>query len=402
VLLNGSGTAVAGLNVSTPSLNFGSVLDGQSSTTQFVTITNSGSATANGLMLTVTSTLASIPFSLTQNSCGSSLAAGASCNVGVIFTPVGIGAEAGTLTVSSGSQLAYVSLSGTGAETVGLQVSPASIPAFPITGVGVASTPVTVTITNPGSSQSLSGLTLTPTSGFQLVNNTCAATLAAQSSCTVGVEFLPTGSGTQTGSLTISGTGVQSVTVPLAGTGFDFAVTVAGTSSQTISSGQTAQYILTIQPSSGLTGTFTYTANCGTGLPSNSSCTFPGTTASTFQISGSNTGNLTVSIATGAAATARLTGLGAWNALPVACALILLPLGLKSRRKSLLMVALAGILLTGVCSCAGSGGGTGSGPGGGGSGGTSTPPGTYLLSITVTCNGVTHSVTPTPLSLTVD
>jgi hypothetical protein len=393
VPLNGAGTAAAGLNVNPSQLTFALVFTGQSSATQMVTVSNSGSTAASSLTLTVAA-----PFSLTQNSCPSSLAGGASCTVGVIFTPTAIGAATGILTVTSATVTApaNVALSGTGGVTAALQVTPASITFAGTTGVGATSSPTTVTITNPGSTQALSNLTLAVTGGFQLVSNNCGETLAAQSSCTAGVEFAPIGSGTQTGSLTVSSSTVTNpAIVPLTGMGFNFALAVSGSSTQTVANGQTANYSLTITPSSGLVGSFTYALQCGTGLPSYTTCSIPGATGNTVTINGSNTDSVAVEIATGVSATARLTAPGRWGLLPVACGLVLLPLGWRRRRRALLPIALAAILTGGVSSCSGSGGGGG----GGGGGGNTTPAGTYTIPFSVTSTGVTRSVN---LTLTVD
>jgi hypothetical protein len=85
----------------------------------------------------------------------------------------------------------------------------------------------------------------------------------------------------------------------------------------------------------------------------------------------------------------------AWRILPLICGLVLLPLGLK--RRSLLLIALLAIAMSGVTSCAASGGGlvtppTPSNPG-------VTPPATYSIPVSVLSAGITHQVT---LTLTVD
>jgi hypothetical protein len=77
-----------------------------------------------------------------------------------------------------------------------------------------------------------------------------------------------------------------------------------------------------------------------------------------------------------------------------------LPLAWKGRRKALLAMVLLTILAGGVSSCSGSGGGSGGSGGGsggssGGSGSGATPAGTYSIPVTVTSNGIEHSVTVT-------
>jgi hypothetical protein len=176
------------------------------------------------------------------------------------------------------------------------------------------------------------------------------------------------------------------------GMGFDFTVAASGSSSLTIAAGQTANYGVTINPANGARGTFTYT--CGT-LPANALCLFnPPTTT----VSAGATGSVTVGISTEKATLARAASPAAWRMLPLACGLLLLPLGLVRRRKSLLLIVLLAVLAGSVSSCTSSGGGTGGGSGGSGSS-SATPPGTYTVPVTVSSTGITHAVT---LTMTVD
>jgi hypothetical protein len=184
--------------------------------------------------------------------------------------------------------------------------------------------------------------------------------------------------------------------VPLSGAGIDFTLTVSGSSTQTISAGQTASYTLVITPLNGSQGTFTFV--CGT-LPTNSVCTFSPITET---LGSSVVGNVTVEISTGGVGTLiRPASPLGWRMIPLVCGLVLLPLGWRRRRKALMTVALLSILAGGVSSCTSSAGGSGGSSGGsGGSGGTSsTPAGTYTISASAASSGVTRSVL---LTLTVD
>ena len=387
VQLNGTGTTTTGLNVSPPQLSFPEEQPGQASPAQTVNISNTGSFAATSLTVTV-----SPQFSLTQNNCGNSLAAGASCTVGVAFQPTAAGNVTGSLTAASASvaNVATVVLSGTGGGVGAIQATPALL-AFGTVGVGVTSSPPTVTVTNPGTG-GLTGLALAASPGFVLVNNTCSATLSAGAHCTVGVEFAPTTAGAQTGSLSItSSTASASGTVSLTGTGFDFTVTAGGSTSVTVSNGQTANYTVDITPMAGAGGTFTFA--CGT-LPANAICLFNPTTET---LNAGVTGNVTVGISVGKAATsARLNGTSAWKLVSAVCVLLLLPLGWTRRRRALLGCLMLALLVGGVSSCTGSGGGTGGGGGTtGGGGGNTTPTGTYSIPLNTTSAGVQHSVTVT-------
>ena len=89
-----------------------------------MTLTNTGGSAANSLTLTATP-----PFSLVQNTCGASLAAGASCSTGVIFSPSLNGPYTGTLTIASPSLTASASvpLSGTGGTPGSVQALPSLV-----------------------------------------------------------------------------------------------------------------------------------------------------------------------------------------------------------------------------------------------------------------------------------
>jgi hypothetical protein len=335
---------------------------------------------------------ATAPFSLTQNTCGASLAAGANCTTGVVFSPPLAGSYTGTLTIAVGGQMqASVALSGTGGTPGAVAAKPNWID-FPQTSVGLASSPVTVTLTNPVGDLSLANFVVAATAGFTVVNNNCPATLAAGVSCTVGVEFQPAGAGAQSGSLTAGSSVLATgVSVPLTGMGFDFTVVSSGASSATVASGQTASYKLTITPLSGSTGTFTLT--CGS-LPTYSSCTFNPTSET---IAAGSTGSETVLIATGTSSTAQLTRPVAWPMLPLVCGLAVVPLALWKRRRVLVALAALAMLAGGVSSCTSSGGGVTSPPPN--SGNYITPAGTYSIPVTVSSGGVQHQIT---LTLTVD
>ncbi|HVC47537.1 MAG TPA: choice-of-anchor D domain-containing protein [Terracidiphilus sp.] len=387
VMLSGSGQAVAGINVMPAQLSFLEATLGQTTAAQTVTVTNSGSVAASGLMLATAA-----PFGMTGNTCGTTLGAGASCTVGVEFTPTANGSATGALTVSSLSYAAAtVALTGLGGLAGAVQVLPGSL-SFATTGVGKTSALQTVTVTNTSSAVSLTDLALSVSSGFALSGSTCPATLGPGASCTVGVAFAPTAAGAQTGTLTVASSALAaSVQAPLSGTGFDFTVTATGETSQTVASGQTANYTLQLTPMSGSTGTFTFA--CGS-LPANTVCVF---SPASEAVAANTTGSATVEVETGhSVQSASAKSPEGWGGLQLGLGLLLLPLAWRRRRKALLLVLLLGVLAGGLASCAGSGGGLGLGTTGTGG---STPAGTYSIDVTATANGVSHKVT---VSLTVD
>ncbi|MFF5288762.1 choice-of-anchor D domain-containing protein [Paractinoplanes globisporus] len=109
---SGGGTTPApALSASPASLTFGTQALNTTSAGQQVTITNSGNAAATSLTASVTGDYAQ------SNTCGTSLAAGASCTATVTFRPTASGTRTGTLTVSGGGASTAVALTGTGAGT---------------------------------------------------------------------------------------------------------------------------------------------------------------------------------------------------------------------------------------------------------------------------------------------
>ena len=108
----GSGTSggSASLTASPTTLSFGNETVGSTSAAQSVTVTNTGSAAA-----AISAVTAGRGFAET-NTCGSTLAAGATCTASVTFTPTATGAASANLTVSSNAtnSTLTVALSGTG------------------------------------------------------------------------------------------------------------------------------------------------------------------------------------------------------------------------------------------------------------------------------------------------
>jgi hypothetical protein len=392
--LSGSGQAASGLNVSPAQLTFAATVTGTTSAAQTVTVSNTSGSQASLLVLSV-----SAGFALTQNTCTATLAGGGNCTVGVVFAPTVAGSVTGTLMVTSASigNIATVALAGAGGAAAAILVTPATV-SFPTTGVGLTSSPTTVTVTNAGIAATLSNLALAIPAGFQLVSNTCGSTLGPGLSCTVGVEFAPTTAGAQAGNLTVTSSTVNATPVPLQGTGFDFRANVSGASTQSVEGGQTANYTLVLTPLAG--GSWTFSLACGA-LPADALCVFspPSETLNSGVV-----GNAALGVSTGSAigdanGTAwrgvRRKTPGVWGVVPLVCGLLLLPLGWSRRRG---MMKTAGILLLlalmagGVVSCTVSGGG-GSGARSGGAG--ETPAGTYSIPVIVTSTGVSHTVTVT-------
>jgi hypothetical protein len=388
VALTGNGQALSGINVTPAQMSFTVATLGQPSAPQRATISNTGALAVNGLLLAT-----SAPFSVAQSSCGTSLAAGASCSVDVIFAPAVNAAVGGTLTISSTtSNAAAVILSGIGGAAGSVQLQP-SLLSFAATGVNTTSSSQTIALTNSGPVD-LVGLALQVSSSFQLASTTCNSILPVGAGCTAAIVFSPASPGQQTGTLTLTSTALATpVQATLAGMGFDFAAAVSGSSSQTISSGQTANFVLVLTPKGGSSGTFTF--QCGS-LPADALCSF---NPASETVAANSTGNVTVQIATGhSARSVHPHSVLRWHSPGVLCALAFIPIAFRRRWKYLGVAAICAISFCAMTSCSGSGGGTGGTPSGGqGSANGST--GTYSIPVSVSSNGIAHTVT---LTLTVD
>jgi len=392
VPLSGTGKTQAGLSASPAQLTFAAQALGQSSAPQTVTITNTGGTDAGGFAIAVSG-----PFSVTHNGCGTSLAAGASCTTGVVFSPTSTGALTGALNASSTNMTtpATVALSGTGGLTGAVLLQPALVN-FPMTGVGTTSSAVSVTVTNQSSTVALANLVVSASSGFKLASNTCGASLAPGANCAAGIDFAPTTAGAQTGTLTVrSSVLMAAASAPLSGVGFDFTVSAGGSASKTVASGQAANYTLNLAPSAGSAATFTF--QCGT-LPLYAGCVF---NPASETIAANATGTETVQVTTSQtkAMVVRPSGLGGWRNLPFACVMLLIPLANRKRCRMLMLSLLLGFVVCGASSCASSGGGSGGNTPAPTQAANNTPAGTYSIPVTITSNGVEHSVT---LTLVVD
>ncbi|MEY9877787.1 parallel beta-helix repeat protein [Streptacidiphilus sp. MAP12-33] len=104
------GSSSATLSAAPTSLSFAGQTVNTTSSAQAVTVTNTGTATASISSVTATGDFAQ------TNTCGSSLAANASCTVNVTFTPTATGTRTGSVTVNGNASdnPLTVALTGTG------------------------------------------------------------------------------------------------------------------------------------------------------------------------------------------------------------------------------------------------------------------------------------------------
>jgi hypothetical protein len=325
VALSGTGSTGAKPTLSPPSIAFATTSVGSTAAVQYATLTNSGSTPFTGFTIALAGTNPG-DFSISNN-CGTTLAASASCSVGVVFKPAVIGTRAANLVISYTGASIATALSGSGVPAPKPILSSAAVNFGSVT-VGAASTPQSMMLTNSGGS-ALSGISISLAGANPadfITTNTCSSALGAGASCTISVTFHPTATGSRSanlnvgyvnGSLTTSlsgtGLGVAKATLSTASLGFG-SVNLGSTSTPqtiTLSNAGSAQLTsISVTLTGPNPGDFTVTNNCGTALNVGASCilsvTFhPGT-------AGSRGASLNVSSnAAGSPQTVILSGAGA-------------------------------------------------------------------------------------------
>jgi hypothetical protein len=155
--------------------------------------------------------------------CGTSLAAGASCSIYVAFHPTSAAALTANLIVTDNATGSpqKVTLTGTGTAAPSVTLSATTL-SFPATAAGSTSEAQSVTLTNSGTATlTITSIALTGTNptDFEALD-TCGATLAPSASCAVYVAFKPAAAAAYSAKLTITDNGAASPqTVTLSGTG---------------------------------------------------------------------------------------------------------------------------------------------------------------------------------------
>jgi hypothetical protein len=265
-------------------LNFPALSQGSTTAVQTVMVTNSGNAPA-----TITAIIlgGSNPadFSAPTSTCiGLPLLPNASCTVNERFTPSAVGVRQAALTFTdnaSGSPQS-VALTGTGinspASGPALKFLPTSV-TFPATTQGLASTPISVAITNTGTSpMHVSSISAAGNSPADFTNSTAScsnATVAANASCTVSVTFSPLFSGPRSETLTVSDDAPNSPQILNIFSSAPPAFSISSPStafSATVSAGQSARYTLQLTPGLDYNGTISFTC---TGAPLGATCQAP-------------------------------------------------------------------------------------------------------------------------------
>ncbi len=292
-------------------LQFSAQSVGATSPPKAVTLKNTSSASVSINSITATGN-----FAIASNTCGSTLASGATCTVTVTFTPSTGGAISGSLAISDGAPDSpqTVALSGTG--NLPLTLSPAML-AFGTVAVGTTSAPKTVSLTNNQASTLSLSFTASGNYAISSSGTTCGSALASKAKCNIAVTFTPTAAAAVNGAITITdGTSFSPQLVTLSGTGsggtiapltctpasLAFATQAVGTAStgKTVTVKNVSASALTlnsIASSGDFAATGSGTTPCAAGgiLNAGKSCTLSVTFSPAFGASGSVSGAVVLS-----------------------------------------------------------------------------------------------------------
>jgi Beta-propeller repeat/Abnormal spindle-like microcephaly-assoc'd, ASPM-SPD-2-Hydin len=370
---------------------------GTTSDPQTVTITNMGSAS-----LTVSNVAVTGEFAI-QNNCSTVAAAGGTCTIAVTFSPTSTDPQTGTLTITDNSAGSprTVALSGQPGQAT-LSVSPTSL-SFGNQAAGTTSSAQTVTVQNTGTlSVQISRVGTSPSFSE---SNTCGSSFAVDMLCSISVSFAPMAAGAASGTLMITDSATNSPQiVALSGTGtgsgsgsgsgpgsgsgstsIGLGTAPGGSTSATVTAGQTATYPLSIG-GAGVSGTASLTC---TGAPSGAICAVP----TTIPLSATAPSMFSATITT----TARSSG---WVNLggpkiwlwPLLLLMLLTFKSLVNQRAPRLRWSFAPALLA-LTLCACGGGGNSTMPTQAAS--TGTPTGTYSITVTAKSGAGTQTQTLT-------
>jgi hypothetical protein len=316
--------------LSTASLPFGVIVQGQSSSAQTVTFTNQGLNQLTNVTLSIGGTNSGDFAVNPATTCGSSVAAGSTCSIAVVFAPLGTGTRSATLQVAHAGIGApqSVALAGTGLEPVVITSNKVSQLIAGTTFQFTSNQPVSWTASAGTISSSGFFTAPNPPPSPAAVTITATSSTNAQLVATSVVTIVP----------------VPVITVP---------------SSTSLAAGQSVSIPLSIGPGTGIAGE-SYTLACTPAtLPTDVSCVF--------------NPNPLVDAAGGASGTLELTSNALtsklpqrhlpWNRLPaggsliaVACCLIIgIRRNLRGRIPMLMMELIASAALISLAACGTSG-----------------------------------------------
>jgi hypothetical protein len=311
--------------LSAGSFSFSAEPVGTPSTAQILTLTNTG-----GADLSIVSIVIVGPDFSQTNTCGNSVAAGATCAITIIFDPIAFGTRTGSMAITSsaGNSPQAVKLAGTGmGPAVSLSTGALSFSSQLVT---TTSQPQAVVLSSNGD-EPLAISTIILTGPFSDTDTCLSAEVNAGTTCSINVYFTPVAGGTATGSITITDNAYPAVqTIVLSGTGADFALSLSPNSNST-TAGSSAEYTVSVTPTGGFSGTVALGCD---GLRAGVGCSF---SPDSVTVSGTAAATSTLTVSTTAAGAILPTG----RSSPI------LPIGLRIRPLwpwSLLLLGLGGLV----------------------------------------------------------
>ncbi len=279
-----SGNGIAGVLTASPTaLQFADTPVHQASASKTIAVLNNGNGPLQLGSLTVSG-----DFTESDSCANTTLAAGRSCNITVTFVPTSAGTRTGTMVIASNANgtagsTTTIALSGNGQGAFDVVLTPVMLD-FGTAFVSATTAVQNISISNTGVSIGKLGAA-TVSGDFVLKANTCGATLASQTGCTVSIAFAPTATGTRTGTFSLTdddgvqtavltGVGTAAATDTLTPLSLSFGPTVVSTSStpQTVSLTNNGDVALTLVAAKITAGDFSAVNGCGPSLPAHSSC----------------------------------------------------------------------------------------------------------------------------------
>ncbi|HVT34051.1 MAG TPA: protease pro-enzyme activation domain-containing protein [Nevskiaceae bacterium] len=214
-----SGGASSTTMTATPaSVSFGSETVHGTSSSQTVTLANTGISTLNISSVSVTG-----DYTVASNGCTAPLPAGGSCAIGLAFKPNAAGTRAGVMTVAAANaHSAMVHLTGNGKNGPLLSLAPAALD-FGTQPVMTASAPQHVTLKNIGTANlSIDSILVSSARSPDDFSktSTCGKTLLPHQQCTLSITFKPLLARPRSGNLRVVSSSENTVDqVTLTGTG---------------------------------------------------------------------------------------------------------------------------------------------------------------------------------------